>query len=159
MKNRVLYGLRLSAAIIIFILAAAGGIGIFYPVRIFDIQFLPLLQRVLTDFSIAALILCINCRINFFVFLDILFFNLSVRNITRINWIYQGTVCEKSRTPAEKFSAEILYSRNRMGNIYCRIGLCHKILRAVYGFLISNVALNIRTCAYSVYADCSSYKR
>ena len=59
MKNRVLYGLRLSAAIIIFILAAAGGIGIFYPVRIFDIQFLPLLQRVLTDFSIAALILFI----------------------------------------------------------------------------------------------------
>lgn len=57
MKNKLLYRIRLSAAIIIFILAVLGITGIFYPVRILDIQFLPLFQRVITDFSVTALIL------------------------------------------------------------------------------------------------------
>lgn len=57
MNNKMLYRIRLAAALIIFVIAAAGILGIFYPVRIFDIQFIPLLQRVITDFSLIALVL------------------------------------------------------------------------------------------------------
>ena len=57
MNNKMLYRIRLAAALIIFVIAAAGILGIFYPVRIFDIQFMPLLQRVITDFSLIALVL------------------------------------------------------------------------------------------------------
>ncbi len=57
MNNKILYRIRLAAALIIFVIAAAGILGIFYPVRIFDIQFIPLLQRVITDFSLIALVL------------------------------------------------------------------------------------------------------
>ena len=57
MNKKNLYRIRLTIAIIVFIIAITGILGIFYPVRIFDIQLMPLLQRVITDFSIIALIL------------------------------------------------------------------------------------------------------
>lgn len=44
-------------SLIIFILAATGIFGIFYGIKIFDLQFMPLLQRVIADFSVIALIL------------------------------------------------------------------------------------------------------
>ena len=49
--------IRLSAAIIFLILAILGIKGIFYPVKVFDIQFLPLFERIIIDFSTAALLL------------------------------------------------------------------------------------------------------
>ncbi len=49
-----LYKIRFSIALIIFVLAIAGITGLFYPVKLFDIQFAPLLQRVFADFSIIA---------------------------------------------------------------------------------------------------------
>ena len=57
MLNKNIYKFRIIAAIIVFILAVAAILGIFYPIKIFDIQFLPALQRVFTDFSFAALII------------------------------------------------------------------------------------------------------
>ena len=42
---------------VIFTLALLGLLGIFYPVKVFDIQFLPVLQRVITDFSVVALVI------------------------------------------------------------------------------------------------------
>ncbi|MCD7739957.1 MAG: 4Fe-4S binding protein [Candidatus Gastranaerophilales bacterium] len=56
---KYIYKIRLSIAVIIFILAILGITGLFYPVKIFDIQFGALLQRVFVDFSIIAVILLI----------------------------------------------------------------------------------------------------
>lgn len=53
------YKLRLSIALVVFVIALAGIFGFIYPLKIFDIQFLPVFQRVFTDFSIAALIILI----------------------------------------------------------------------------------------------------
>ncbi len=59
MKN-LLYIIRLSIALIIFILAIAAMAGLFYPVHIFDIQLTPVLQRNIFDFSTIAIILLIS---------------------------------------------------------------------------------------------------
>lgn len=55
MKN--IYKIRFTLSLIIFILAATGIFGIFYGIKIFDLQFMPLLQRVIADFFVIALIL------------------------------------------------------------------------------------------------------
>lgn len=66
MNKKHLYRIRLTIAILVFLTAIAGILGIFYPVRIFDVQFMPLLQRVIVDFSIIALLLLlIVCGITF----------------------------------------------------------------------------------------------
>ena len=56
-KSKQLYKFRLTMAGVIFTLAVLGILGIFYPVRIYNIQFLPIIQRVITDFSIIAVVL------------------------------------------------------------------------------------------------------
>lgn len=55
MKNA--YKIRLSIAVTVFVLAVLGLWGIFYPVKVLDLQFAPLLQRVFVDFSVIALVL------------------------------------------------------------------------------------------------------
>ena len=40
-----------------FLTAILGILGIFYPVKVLDLQFAPLLQRVFVDFSVTALLL------------------------------------------------------------------------------------------------------
>ena len=57
MKGNILYRVRLVIALIIFIFAVIGLLGVFYPVKIFDVQFLPVIQRVFIDFSVAALVI------------------------------------------------------------------------------------------------------
>lgn len=64
----MLFKIRLVIAIVILLLAIAGMVGIFYPVHIFDIQFTPLLQRVLTDFSIIAVVLFIGLVVTTLLF-------------------------------------------------------------------------------------------
>ena len=59
MQNKNLYKIRITSAIIIFIIAVIGMLGIFYPLNLFDIQFLPVLQRVLNNFSITPLLILI----------------------------------------------------------------------------------------------------
>ena len=55
-----IHKIRFSIAIISLLLAIAGICGIFYFLKIFDIQFLPVLQRVFIDFSITALLLLLG---------------------------------------------------------------------------------------------------
>ena len=62
MKN-LFFIIRLSIALIIFILAIIAMAGLFYPVHIFDIQLTPVLQRVFCDFSIIALVLFISVAV------------------------------------------------------------------------------------------------
>ena len=63
-----IYKIRFSIAIISLLLAIAGICGIFYSLKIFDIQFLPVLQRVFIDFSITALILFLGIIILTLIF-------------------------------------------------------------------------------------------
>lgn len=63
-----LYKIRLTIAAIIFILAVLGLLGIFYPVKVLDIQLAPLLQRVFIDFSIMAAVLLASIIILSFIF-------------------------------------------------------------------------------------------
>ncbi len=48
----MLYKIRFSIAIIVFIIAILGILGIFYPLPFFDIQIAPLLQRAIVDFTV-----------------------------------------------------------------------------------------------------------
>lgn len=59
LKSKNLYLYRKILAGVIFTLAILGICGIFYPIRIFNIQFLPIVQRIITDFSIIAIMLLI----------------------------------------------------------------------------------------------------
>lgn len=63
-----IYKIRFSIAIIFLLLAIAGICGVFYPVKIFDIQILPVLQRVFIDFSVIALILLLGIVILTIIF-------------------------------------------------------------------------------------------
>ena len=56
MKNK-LYQIRLFITLIIFIFIILGIIGIFYPINIFDIQLVPLLQKSIINFSIITIII------------------------------------------------------------------------------------------------------
>ena len=51
------YKIRLFISVAVFIFAILGALGLFYPVKLFDVQFAPLLQRVFVDFSLLVLIL------------------------------------------------------------------------------------------------------
>lgn len=51
------YKIRLFISVAVFIFAILGALGLFYPVKLFDVQFAPLLQRVFVDFSFLVLIL------------------------------------------------------------------------------------------------------
>lgn len=54
------YKIRLTIGLIIFVFAILGFLGVFYPVKVLDLQFAPLLQRVFIDFSIiAVMLLCV----------------------------------------------------------------------------------------------------
>ncbi len=68
MKNSILYKIRLILAGIIFILAILGLYGVFYPVKVFDLQLLPILQRVIVDFSVTALLIFVLLTAATFVF-------------------------------------------------------------------------------------------
>lgn len=54
-----LYKVRVALASIIFVLSIFGILGFLYPLHVFDVQFLPLLQRIFVDFSAVALFLII----------------------------------------------------------------------------------------------------
>ena len=67
MKGKYLYKIRLITAGIVFLLALSGILGVFYPLKVLDFQFLPVVQRVFADFSVTALvILLILAAITFF---------------------------------------------------------------------------------------------
>ena len=57
MKKNIFYRIRLIIAVCVGILSVAAFAGLFYKVKIFDLQLGALLQRVFADFSIIALVL------------------------------------------------------------------------------------------------------
>ena len=57
LSGKNLYRIRQIAVGIVFVLAVCGSIGLFYGVRVFDVQFLPLVQKLIIDFSILTLAL------------------------------------------------------------------------------------------------------
>lgn len=62
------YKIRLTIASVIFILAICGFLGVFYPVKIFDIQLTPLLQKTFIDFSIITVVILSALVILTFIF-------------------------------------------------------------------------------------------
>ena len=63
-----LYYTRLIFAGIIFTLSILAVYGIVYPIKFMDLQFTALLQRVITDFSITAVVLILALAIITFIF-------------------------------------------------------------------------------------------
>ena len=59
MKNKI-YKIRLLLSMLIGILSALAVFGVFYGIKFLDIQFSPLFQRLIFDFSIAALLLFLS---------------------------------------------------------------------------------------------------
>lgn len=57
MRNKIFYVIRISVAGIILLLSILAISGLLYPIKIFNIEFSALLQRVLFNFSISSLIL------------------------------------------------------------------------------------------------------
>lgn len=55
--NRIYRGIRISLAVAVGILTILAFAGLFYPLKIFDAQITALLQRLLVDFSLSAVIL------------------------------------------------------------------------------------------------------
>ncbi len=51
------YKIRLWAAIVVLLLVILGFTGLFYPVKVLDLQFAPLAQRIIIDFSVIAALL------------------------------------------------------------------------------------------------------
>ncbi len=68
LNPRVIQKVRLFIAFTVAILCVVGFLGIFYPIKIFDIELTPLLQRTITDFSIFAAILLALVFIVTFIF-------------------------------------------------------------------------------------------
>ena len=66
--NKILRYLRAGAAVIVGVLSILAFAGIFYPVKIFDIQFSALLQRFFIDFSVAATVLLALLLLLTFIF-------------------------------------------------------------------------------------------
>ncbi len=62
------YYLRFFVALCVFLLAIFSIWGVFYPVKIFDLQFVALLQKVFIDFSLWALILLVSLLVFTFIF-------------------------------------------------------------------------------------------
>ena len=52
----MLYKIRFGIAILILITAILGITGIFYPLALFDIQIAPLIQRIISDFTVITLV-------------------------------------------------------------------------------------------------------
>lgn len=52
----MLYKIRFFIAILVFLMAIVGLLGIFYPLPIFDVQIAPLIQKVIIDFTVIAFI-------------------------------------------------------------------------------------------------------
>ncbi|MCL2484585.1 MAG: 4Fe-4S binding protein [Endomicrobia bacterium] len=67
-KKNIFYRLRISIAVLVGILSVAAFLGLFYSVKIFDLQFAALIQRVFIDFSIIALVLLLFILITTVIF-------------------------------------------------------------------------------------------
>ena len=68
LSGKNIYRIRQIVAGIVFILALAGVFGVFYGIKIFDVQVLPLVQKLVIDFSLITLLLFILLFVVTFIF-------------------------------------------------------------------------------------------
>lgn len=67
MNGKKIFRIRQIAAGVMFLLAVAGILGFFYGVKVFDIQLMPVVQKLIIDFSIVTLVLFLVLAILTFV--------------------------------------------------------------------------------------------
>lgn len=68
MNGKKIFRIRQVAAGVVFLLAVAGILGLFYGVKVFDIQLMPVVQKLIIDFSIVTLVLFLILAVLTFVF-------------------------------------------------------------------------------------------
>ena len=124
MKN--VYKTRLIIAIIVLLLAILGIYGVFYSVKIFDIQILPLVQRVIVDFSIFALSLLIGI-----IILTVLF-----------GRIYCSTICPLGII--QELTNILFWSKKRKNKYIKSYPIKYFILAISLGILFGGSATFIR---------------
>lgn len=119
----MLYKTRKLLAIIIFVFAILGFLGIFYPLNIFDVQVTPLVQRIITDFSITAVIL------------------LSVITIITLIFgrIYCSLIC-----PLGIFQELISFFKNDSNEKQPNLPIKYFISAITFGILLGGSAIAIR---------------
>lgn len=76
-KNKIIQKIRMLTAVIVAILCIAGFLNLFYPIKIFNINLIPLLERTFIDFSIFTLVF-----LGFIIILTLIF-----------GRIYCSTIC------------------------------------------------------------------
>ena len=57
LRPKPLQKIRITAALIVAILCIAGFLGLFYPVKIFNFNLVPLIQKIIIDFTVVSGIL------------------------------------------------------------------------------------------------------
>ncbi|MBQ9245460.1 4Fe-4S binding protein [bacterium] len=121
--NKFLFKSRFVISSLVLLFAILAVCGIMYPVKIFDIQFLPLLQRVLTDFSVIAIVLlCILLGIT-------LLFGRIYCSLFCPFGIIQDIICSIIKKKSEKRA---------------NLPIKYFILAVTFGFLIGGSALLVR---------------
>lgn len=68
MKNKTIQRLRFFSAFLVAIIYIAGFLGLFYPIKLFDINIAPLIERTLSDFTLSAGIMLILIFLSTFLF-------------------------------------------------------------------------------------------
>jgi ferredoxin len=120
MKN--LYTIRFIVAIVVFLLAILAICG-FYPIKFLDLEFLPLIQRNIFDFSIVAIISLIMV-----IAITVLF-----------GRIYCSTLC-----PFGTLQEIVAMITKRKGVVYKNLKIKYLIASIGIGFLIGGTAIVIR---------------
>lgn len=118
------YYIRLTIAGIILLLSILAVCGIFYPVKFLDVQFTPLLGRVICDFSLAALVL-------FLIVIAVTFL---------FGRIYCSTICPFGIL--QEFAA-ILF-RKKENSLHKSYGFKYIIAALTFGLLIGGSAIAVR---------------
>ena len=68
MNGKKIFRIRQIAAGVVFLLAVAGILGLFYGVKVFDIQLMPVVQKLIIDFSVLTLVLFLILAVLTFIF-------------------------------------------------------------------------------------------
>ena len=121
-----IYKARLIIAIIVLLLAILGIYGAFYSVKIFDFQILPLVQRVIVDFSILALSFLVGI-----IILTVLF-----------GRIYCSTICPLGII--QEFISILFFDKKRKNKYIPNYPIKYFILAISLGILLGGSAIFIR---------------